>query len=253
MNELVNIVNNQVVTDSRKVAEVFEKEHKNVIQSIENIKAENSALTTMFFESTYIAGTGKSYKMFYINRDGLSLLVMGFTGKKAMGWKLKYIEAFNAMEKALQGQNMPSYQIDDPIKRALAWIEEQKQYKAALSDIEEKTAQIGEMKPKALFADAVSASHTSILVRNLAKLVKQNGIDIGQNRLYAWLRENGYLIKSGSDKNMPTQKSMDMKLFKIKEGSYIDGNGRNCLTRTPMVTGKGQVYFVNKLLGNKIV
>ena len=250
MNELVNVVNNQVVTDSRKVAEVFEKEHKNVIQSIENIKAENSALTTMFFESTYTAGTGKAYKMFYINRDGLSLLVMGFTGKKAMEWKLKYIEAFNAMEKALMERNRPSYQIADPIARAQAWIEEEK--KRQLLEAQNK-----EMKPKALFADAVSSSHTSILIRDLAKLIKQNGVDIGQNRLYSWLREHGYLVKSGSDKNMPTQKAMNMKLFEVKEGNYIDGGGRNCITRTTKVTGKGQVYFVNKLLGqekeNKIV
>jgi anti-repressor protein len=108
-----------------------------------------------------------------------------------------------------------------------------------------------EMKPKALFADAVSSSHTSILIRDLAKLIKQNGVDIGQNRLFEWLRNKDYLIKSGSDKNMPTQKAMNMNLLEIKEGSYINGQGANVVTRTPKVTGKGQIYFINKFLGGK--
>ena len=108
-----------------------------------------------------------------------------------------------------------------------------------------------EMKPKALFADAVSSSHTSILIRDLAKLIKQNGVDIGQNRLFKWLRDKDYLIKSGSDKNMPTQKAMNMNLLEIKEGSYINGQGANVVTRTPKVTGKGQIYFINKFLGSK--
>lgn len=110
-----------------------------------------------------------------------------------------------------------------------------------------------EMKPKALFADAVATSKTSILVGDLAKILKQNGINIGANRLFAELRDKGYLIKrKGSDWNMPTQKSMDMELFEIKEHTHIDGNGCNVTTKTPKVTGKGQVYFVNKFLGDRL-
>lgn len=105
-----------------------------------------------------------------------------------------------------------------------------------------------EMKPKALFADAVSASHTSILVGDLAKLLRQNGVDIGANRLFEKLREKGFLMKSGSSKNMPTQSSMDRGLFEIKEGSYINSDGVNVVTKTTKVTGKGQVYFVNLFL-----
>lgn len=108
---------------------------------------------------------------------------------------------------------------------------------------------IEEMKPKALFADAVATSHTSILVGELAKILKQNGIDMGQKRLFAWLREKGYLIKrQGTDYNMPTQKAMDLGLFEIKEGSYVNGSGVNITTKTPKVTGKGQQYFINKFL-----
>lgn len=112
----------------------------------------------------------------------------------------------------------------------------------------EKDKRIEEMRPKEIFADAVSASKTSVLVRDLAKVIKQNGVDIGQNRLFDWLRENGYLIKGGSDRNMPTQRAMNMKLFEIKEGTHTNGDGVNITTRTTKVTGKGQVYFINKFL-----
>lgn len=112
-----------------------------------------------------------------------------------------------------------------------------------------KDKQIEEMKPKALFADAVATSHTSILVGELAKILKQNGIDMGQKRLFAWLREKGYLIKrQGTDYNMPTQKAMELGLFEIKEGSYVNGSGVNITTKTPKITGKGQQYFINKFL-----
>lgn len=112
-----------------------------------------------------------------------------------------------------------------------------------------KDKQIEEMKPKALFADAVATSHTSILVGELAKILKQNGIEMGQKRLFAWLREKGYLIKrQGTDYNMPTQKAMELGLFEIKEGSYVNGSGVNITTKTPKITGKGQQYFINKFL-----
>lgn len=122
----------------------------------------------------------------------------------------------------------------------------------AQSVLAAKDKQIEEMKPKALFADAVATSHTSILVGELAKILKQNGIDMGQKRLFAWLREKGYLIKrQGTDYNMPTQKSMDLGLFEIKEGSYVNGSGVNITTKTPKVTGKGQQYFINKFLAKE--
>jgi len=115
--------------------------------------------------------------------------------------------------------------------------------------LEHKDQLIAEMKPKALFADAVSASQTSILVGELAKLLKQNKVDIGANRLFVWLRENGYLIRrNGTDYNMPTQKSMELGLFEIKEHNHINSNGVNVTTKTPKVTGKGQQYFISKFL-----
>ena len=109
--------------------------------------------------------------------------------------------------------------------------------------------QIEADKPKVLFADAVSASHTSILVGELAKLISQNGYKIGANRLFSWMRENGYLIKrKGSDWNMPTQRSMDLKLFEIKETNVQHADGHISVNKTPKVTGKGKQYFINKFL-----
>ena len=112
--------------------------------------------------------------------------------------------------------------------------------------------QIEADKPKVLFADAVSASHTSILVGDLAKLISQNGYKIGGNRLFVWLRENGYLIKrKGSDWNMPTQRSMEMKLFEIKESTITHPDGHISVSKTVKVTGKGQQYFINKFLNKE--
>ena len=113
----------------------------------------------------------------------------------------------------------------------------------------EAEKQVEAAKPKVLFADAVSASHTSILVGELAKILRGNGIGIGQRRLFAWLREHGYLVRrQGTDYNMPTQMAMELGLFEIKEGSYVNGSGANIITKTPKVTGKGQTYFINKFL-----
>ena len=115
-------------------------------------------------------------------------------------------------------------------------------------------AQIEADRPKVLFAEAVSASHTSILVGELAKLLKQNGVDIGATRLFSWLRAHGYLIKrNGRDWNMPTQKSVEMGLIRIKETSITHADGHITVSKTPLVTGKGQQYFINKFLNQELL
>lgn len=112
-------------------------------------------------------------------------------------------------------------------------------------------ATIEEQKPKVIFANAVSASHTSILVGDFAKLMRQNGLNFGQNRMFAWLRENGYLIsRKGHSWNMPTQKAMDLGLFEIKETTINHSDGHISINKTPKITGKGQLYFADKLLNN---
>lgn len=113
-------------------------------------------------------------------------------------------------------------------------------------------AETERMKPKEIFADAVSASNSSILIGDLAKILHGNGIKIGRGRLFAWMREHGFLIKQkGTSYNMPTQRAMELGLFRVKEGSYVDGKGNNIITKTTKVTGKGQQYFINKFLAEK--
>jgi anti-repressor protein len=138
--------------------------------------------------------------------------------------------------------NTPEQVFARALKMADKTIESLKADNAVLLESVER------MRPKEVFADAVSASQTSILIGELAKLLKQNDIEIGQRRLFSWMRENGFLIKRGSSRNMPSQKGMELGLFEIKEGSYINGVGENIITKTTKVTGKGQQYFINKFL-----
>lgn len=238
--------NGELVVSSRQVAENFGKEHSKVIRSIEGI-ANFGDTQGMFHKVSYVnEQNGQEYKEYLMNRDGFSLLVMGFTGKEAMEWKIKYINAFNEMEKKL---SKPQLTLTEQMAQGLL---------AAQQLLEEKSKQVAhlamtieEQKPKVLFADAVSASKTSILIGDLAKLIRQNGVEVGQKRLFEWLRNNGWLMKSGNSKNMPTQRGMEMKLFEVKEGSYVDSNGVNVVTKTTKVTGKGQQYFVNVFLNGK--
>ena len=236
MNNLVIMKDQQAVTSSLQVAENFEKSHKHVLEAIDNKiqSAENSAdYKKMFCEGTYQDTRGRNQKMYYMNRDGFTFIAMGFTGSKADTFKLKYIEAFNEMESHIK---TGGFKVPSTMAEALRLAADQQE-------------QIEAMKPKVLFADSVSASHTTILVGDLAKILKGNGINIGARRLFQWMRDNGYLIKrKGADYNSPTQKSMNLGLFKIKESSHVNGDGVTVVTKTPKVTGKGQNYFVNKFL-----
>lgn len=163
----------------------------------------------------------------------LSMLSKSAKGKEAR----KY---FIAIEKAWNSPEMI-------IKRALEIAN--KKVETLQIENAEKTKVIEEQKPKVIFADAVSASHTSILVGELAKILKQNGVDMGQNKLFQWLRDNGYLIKrKGTDYNMPTQRSMEQELFEIKETSVNHSDGHISVNKTSKVTGKGQQYFIHKFL-----
>lgn len=177
--------------------------------------------------------------MTIINESGLYALIFGSKLESAVRFKHWVTsEVLPAIRKT------GSYQAPQGKELlALAVLEAQK-------TIDEQSKAIERMKPKVIFANAVETSHTSILIGDLAKLLRQNGVDIGQKRLFEYLRNHGYLIKrKGSNWNMPTQKSMNMGLFEIKESTHIDGNGCNIVTRTPKATGKAQIYFVNKFVG----
>lgn len=245
MTNLVEIKNNQVVVDSRSVAKNFGKQNQHVNRDIENlIKKDASKIGRMFYKVEIPDVYGRLQKTYYMNRDGFSLLVMGFTGQKAIEWKIKYIEAFNEMEKKLKNPlALPNF--SNPAEAARAWADQFEKRKQAEALNEAN-------RPKVIFAEAVSTSKDGILVGMLAKLLHQNGVKIGQNRLFQWLRDKGYLMKRGVDKNMPTQRSKELGLFDVKERVVGNPDGSIRLTRTPVVTGKGQVYFVQKFLSEGV-
>lgn len=228
------LINSEPWFVGRDVAEVLG--YKKPENAIANHVDDDDKTTTL------IQGIGSNYKSktMIINESGLYCLVLSSklpSAKKFKRWVTS--EVLPALRKTGQ------YQVKELSGQELmakALIEAQ-------SVLAAKDKQIEQMKPKVVFADAVATSHTSILVGELAKILKQNGIDTGQKRLFAWLREKGYLIKrQGTDYNMPTQKAMELGLFEIKEGSYVNGSGVNITTKTPKITGKGQQYFINKFL-----
>lgn len=154
-------------------------------------------------------------------------------GKQAREYFIKCEEAWNSPEMILARANQIQARMLENYKDKVILLEKK----------------IEEDKPKVIFAGAVETSKTSILIGDLAKLIKQNGIDMGQKRLFSWLRDNGYLIKrQGSDYNMPTQRAMELGLFEIKETAVTHSDGHITVNKTPKVTGKGQIYFINKFL-----
>ena len=161
----------------------------------------------------------------------LAMLQRTEKGKEARRYFIRIEEEWNTPERVMA--------------RALRFSERiLSDTKALLADAQE---QIERDRPKVLFADSVSASHTTILIGELAKIIKQNGVDMGQNRLFQWMRDNGYLVsRQGSDYNMPTQRSMELGLFTIKETTITHADGHTSINKTTKVTGKGQVYFVEK-------
>ena len=194
---------------------------------------------------TEMVTPGGKQKMVIINESGLYSLVLGSklpTARKFRRWVTS--EVLPSIRKSggyIAGQE--SMSDSDLMAKALLVAQRQ---------IEERNRQIETMQPKALFADAVSASKTSILVGDLAKLLKQNGVNIGQNRLFEWLRTNGYLIRmKGMSWNMPTQRAMDQGLFEVKETTISHSDGHISINKTVKVTGKGQVYFVNKFVSSR--
>lgn len=193
----------------------------------------------------------------FINESGLYSLIFGAASQgnnpelkaKAKAYK-RWVtsEVLPAIRK--HGGYLTPEKVEEALLNPDVMIQLATSLKEERARREKLQEQIEQDKPKVIFADAVAASKTSILVGELAKLLKQNGVDIGQNRLFVWLRENGFLIsRKGTDYNMPTQRSMEMGLFEIKETSITHSDGHITVNKTPKVTGKGQMYFINKFKG----
>lgn len=182
--------------------------------------------------------------MFLMNRDGFSLLAMGLTGAKAMQFKVGFIEQFNAMERIVQEVKRATPAIPQTFAEALRLAASQAE------QIEQQQRQIEAERPRVLFSQAVETAKQSVLIGELAKIICQNGVPTGEKRLFAWMRENGYLCQYGERYNQPTQKAMEMGLFEMKKTTIQKANGETIVSTTTKVTGKGQVYFVNKFLYN---
>ena len=187
---------------------------------------------------------GGTQEMTVINESGLYSLILSSKLPKAKEFK-RWVTSEVLPSIRKHGAYAVDELLNDPefaIKTFTALKEERLRSKRLSEQIEAD-------KPKVIFADSVSAAKSSILIGDLAKILKQNGVNIGQNRLFEWFRQNGFLIKSGSSKNMPTQKAAEMGLFEVKVSTVNNPDGSIRETKTTKVTGKGQVYFVNKFLG----
>ncbi|OHY31286.1 oxidoreductase [Streptococcus parauberis] len=239
MNELINITlneNHEPVVSARDLHKGLEISKRFSAWFDQNSKLfiENEEFTSVPKGTPVIGGNGNIQYLddFALTIDmAKQLAMMSRTdkGKEVRKYFIQVEKDFNSPEKIMA--------------RALLMADKK---------VHTLQAQIEADKPKVIFADAVSASHTSILVGDLAKLISQNGYKIGANRLFSWLRENGYLInRKSSSWNMPTQKSMELKLFEIKETNIQHADGHISINKTPKVTGKGQQYFINKFLCQK--
>lgn len=247
-NDLTELVakgqNDEVLTTSKIVADNFGKKHKNVLQAIDSklSSAENSAqYKKMFFKDSYKDKSGKSNRIYYMTRDGFSFIAMGFTGSKADTFKLKFIEAFDKMEQQLKDLSTP--QIPQDLPTALRAYADQVEKSNRL--LEENNA----MQENYSFGTDLATSEDSEPVGNFAKQLKQKGIEIGQNKLFEWFRDNNYLMSAeGKRKNLPTQQAMKASLFEIKPYTYYDKNKVKHTKYTALITVKGQKYFLNKFL-----
>ncbi|HEL1728663.1 TPA: phage antirepressor KilAC domain-containing protein [Streptococcus suis] len=238
MNELINVTlndNHEPIVSARQLHQTLEvkKRFSAWFEVNSKLFIENEDFTSVQTGTVVNNGAVKPLQDYALTLDmakQLAMMSRTTKGAEVRAYFIQIEKDFNSPEKIMA--------------RALLLADKK---------VHKLEAQIEADKPKVLFADAVSASHSSILVGDLAKLISQNGFKIGANRLFAWLRENGYLIKrKGSDWNMPTQKSMELGLFEIKETTITHADGHISISKTVKVTGKGQQYFINKFLADDV-
>lgn len=240
----------QFVADSREVADMTNVRHADLLEKIDSyvrhLTNGEFRSSDFFIPSTYIDGKGETRRKYDITRKGCDMVANKMTGEKGVLFTATYVTKFEEMEKQIAAPvNVEQFlfNADTIIKIAENWKSEQQLRIAAEQKIEQD-------RPKVVFADAFVVSEDAVLVREFAKILKQNDIDFGEKRLFTYLRENGYLIrKRGSDWNMPTQKSMNMALFEVKDTLVHHNSGRVTINKTPKLTTKGQFYFINKFKG----
>lgn len=227
---------------SREIAELTGKRHDNVLRDCDALNDNYEKMGFLKIEEGYYThpNTGnQQHREYRLTKMQTFDLMTGYN----VELRIKVNRRWEELEAKEQSHHA---QIPQSFSEALRLAAEQAER------IEAQQKQLKEQAPKVLFADAVSASKTSILIGELAKIIKQNGVEMGQNRMFEWLRSNGYLItRQGTDYNMPTQKAMELGLFEIKETSITHSDGHITVNKTPKVTGKGQSYFINKFLKSK--
>jgi anti-repressor protein len=212
-------------------------------------RLKESGVTSIKVSDNSGFGAPRTYEMNFIDEPNLYKCI--FQSRKAEAEKFQDWVTTEVLPKIRKhGMYATDELINNPdllIQVASKLKEEKEARRIAEEQAEQRRLLLEEQKPKVVFADAVATSQTSILIRDLAKLLKQNGVDIGEKRVFKWLRENGYLIKQSKNGNTPTQKAMEQGLFEVKETSITHGNGIITTHFTSKVTGKGQIYFINKL------
>lgn len=234
-------INNEPYFVGKDVAEILG--YSNTPKAIrDHVDEEDKTVNDLF--------TVNGTKGVLINESGLYSLILSSKLPKAKEFK-HWVTSEVLPSIRRHGAYMTADTIDKVLQDPDFGIRLLSELKSEREERHRLEAEAEKNQPKVLFADSVSASHTSILIGELAKLLKQNGVDTGQKRLFEWLRNNGYLIKrKGTDRNMPTQKSMEMGLFEVKETAISHSDGHTSVSKTTKVTGKGQVYFINKFLAN---
>jgi anti-repressor protein len=250
-NELGLIVrDSKIVVSSRDVARVFEKPHNDVLKSIRALGCSEAFAQGNFSQSSYINEQNREMPEVLMTRDGFTILAMGYTGEKAMAFKVAYIKAFNAMEDEIR--NRSAFAVPTTYLEALKLAADLEEKRLALEAERTKLlTKIDDDAPKVLFTESVKASKDTILIGELSKILKQNGYNTGQNRLFATLRAEGYLMFNSEGKNIPTQRAMELGLFFMTE-TTINRPGKDPkVVPTTRVTGKGQVYFVNRFCGKR--
>lgn len=259
MDEL-QLINQSKTLDSREVAEMMGKDHSDLLKSIQGsgknlgiipvLTKGNFPIVDYFIESTYKDVKGEYRKCYECTKMGCDMLGNKLQGEKGILFTAAYVKRFNIMEKELISANLDSYAIADPVKRAEKWLEEYKEKQLLEEKAIAQQETIKELEPKAKFADAISDSGNTMLIREVAKMLKQSHINMGEKRLFEFLRKKLLLVRDvlSADYNTPTQKGMELELFIIKS-TVIGTSPTNLKThRTTKVTVKGQQYILNKFL-----
>ncbi|MCY4781466.1 phage antirepressor KilAC domain-containing protein [Sphingobacterium sp. UT-1RO-CII-1] len=235
MNQLTNI---QQTMSSREIAELTGKNHQHVLRDIQVLNDNYEKLSlSKVGQSTYKADNGQQYRQYELTKMQTIDLMTGYN----IELRIKINRRWEELE------NKDQFQVPSSMSEALRLAANQAE------QIEQQQKQLDEQKPKVVFADSVTQAFNSILIRELAVILAQNGIDIGEKRLFEYLRNNGFLIKrEGKDKNTPTQKSIELGLFTIAERTFNNSQG-SFIAKTTYVTGRGQQYFINKFLTGRSV